>query len=61
MQEFVEEDMKILNVGELEINAVHKYGNSINVNTSKILARALGGSASNGEAEATIKDHEGKK
>jgi hypothetical protein len=60
MQEFIEEDMKASNVGHLEITAVQKTGNSIDVNSSQILAGALESSASNGLAEATILDYLGK-
>jgi hypothetical protein len=61
MQEFVENDMKLSNIGEFRINAVQKESNPIDINKSQILAGALEASASNGEADATIIDANGHK
>lgn len=61
LQEFVEDDMKASNIGEMQIKAVQKEGHSIDVSKSKILGGALEASRSNGEADATIKDAQGKK
>ncbi|MGE7777760.1 DUF4747 family protein [Chitinophaga sp. NPDC101104] len=54
LQEFIEDDLKSSNVGEMEIKASRKEQNSIEVNKSKILKGALLTAKSNGEAEATI-------
>lgn len=61
MQEFVEEDMKASNVGELHISAAQKEGNPIDISKSEILSGALESSGSNGEATATIIDGNGKR
>jgi len=61
MQEFIENDLKVSNVGEMEIKAVKKEESSIDISKSKILNGALHTAVSNGEAEATIIDVNGKK
>ena len=59
--EFVENDIKPTNLGEIDINVKSKKGGNIDISKSKILKGSLGLTQSNGTATAVIENNQGKR